>query len=108
MTDQISKAAESSASGAAREAIKSMENQGMFAERGLSYYQLLESARSIIQQAINAETERLTKEIETLKVERLLLAKLADDEPQFFNPLLAIEVKNLRYRVLAEQESTDG
>lgn len=40
--------------------------------------------------------------IERLEAERLLLAKLAAKEPQFFNPLEAMDAQRLRDRILAE------
>jgi hypothetical protein len=40
--------------------------------------------------------------IARLKAERLALAKLAADTPQFFNPLIAMEVKKLRDQLLAK------
>lgn len=40
--------------------------------------------------------------IERLAAERLMLAKLAAKEPQFFNPLVAMEAETLRDRILSE------
>jgi hypothetical protein len=42
-------------------------------------------------------------EIALLRIERLLLAKLAAETPQFFNPLVVYEVEGLRDRLLAEE-----
>jgi hypothetical protein len=39
---------------------------------------------------------------EKLERERLVLAMLAADTPQFFNPMSAIHAKNLRDRLLSE------
>jgi hypothetical protein len=39
---------------------------------------------------------------EKLERERLALAMLAADTPQFFNPMSAIHAKNLRDRLLSE------
>jgi hypothetical protein len=43
----------------------------------------------------------LTKRIETLEHDRLALAKVAADSPQFFNPVEAMEAKALRDDILA-------
>lgn len=43
--------------------------------------------------------------INRLAAERWLLAKLAADEPQFFDPLMAMAAKNLRDRILRDVET---
>jgi hypothetical protein len=48
----------------------------------------------------------LESRIEGLEAERLTLAKLAADSPQFFNPLVAFAAQELRDRVLAEAEAS--
>lgn len=45
--------------------------------------------------------------IERLAAERLLMAKLAAKEPQFFNPLVAMEAETLRDRILSENASDE-
>jgi len=46
--------------------------------------------------------DELRAEIERLKAERLVLAKLASDKPEFYNPLAVYDAKELRERILAE------
>lgn len=46
--------------------------------------------------------------IERLASERLLLAKLAAKEPQFFNPLAAMEAETLRDRILSENDEAEA
>lgn len=52
--------------------------------------------------AARTDVPRLVAEVRRLKTERFALAKLAADEPMFFNPLTAMAVRNLRDKVLAE------
>ena len=53
--------------------------------------------------AARTDVPRLVAEIRRLKAERLALAKLAADEPQFFNPLDAFAAQKIRDDVLAER-----
>ena len=50
----------------------------------------------------DATDDRQQEQIKQLNVERLVLAMLASDEPDFFNPLRAIQAKNLRDKTLSE------
>lgn len=43
---------------------------------------------------------RIIQEVERLQLDRLSLAQLAADEPQFFSPLRVAEVKRMRDAVL--------
>ena len=45
---------------------------------------------------------------EKLERERLALAMLAADTPQFFNPMSAIHAKNLRDRLLSENDQVEA
>jgi len=42
----------------------------------------------------------LAKEVSRLEKERNLMAKLASDKPQFFNPLVVMEAKKIRDGIL--------
>lgn len=44
--------------------------------------------------------DRMNDILDQYDRDRLTLAKLAADTPQFFNPLLAMEAKDLRDRIL--------
>jgi hypothetical protein len=46
--------------------------------------------------------------VKALNRERLMLAMLAADTPQFFNPLMAMEAAELRDRILSENAKTEG
>ena len=46
--------------------------------------------------------------VRKLKRERLALAMLAADTPQFFNPMAAIHAKNLRDRLLSENADVEA
>ncbi len=47
----------------------------------------------------------LLQEVKKLRVHRYILAKLACDEPQFFNPLDVWEAQKLRDEVIAEEKA---
>ena len=55
---------------------------------------------------LEAIPEEVRLVVSKLKRERLALAMLAADTPQFFNPLAAMQAKNLRDQILTENATT--
>lgn len=52
--------------------------------------------------SVGTDIQQLHARIRELKFERLMLAKLAAETPQFFNPLNAAHAKLIRDRVLSQ------
>ena len=77
---------------------------------GVSYPSIRAASRatgksvSAIREALgrigNGELQVLREEVKRLMGERLLMAKLAADTPQFYNPLDVYQAKQLRDRIL--------
>ena len=61
------------------------------------------AADAVFIAAARTDVPSLVAEVERLRVERLALAKLAAETPQFFNPLEAFAAQKIRDDVLAER-----
>ncbi len=58
--------------------------------------------RGDLYERLKAQIAAQHKDIERLRDERILMARLAADEPQFYNPIRVADAKNLRDSILAE------
>ena len=68
--------------------LESLESGGCSADCSIEFMEMIPNEVGLV--------------VRKLKRERLALAMLAADTPQFFNPMAAIHAKNLRDRLLSE------